>query len=55
MPHVQATTGVREHGEAIKFFLVGIFDDLKSRLLFPDFLDLRLDFLGIVFFLHFGS
>jgi hypothetical protein len=54
MPHMQTTAGVGEHGQAVKFFLSGVFRHLKTAVLLPERLSGGFDFCGTVKFVHRG-
>jgi hypothetical protein len=48
MAHVQMTTGVRKHGQAVKFFFGAVFTDFKRLVTFPVLLSFGLHILWLV-------
>ena len=52
VPHVQVPTGVRKHGQAVKFLFSRLFIDVEAAILFPECLRFTFDLLGIVRFVH---
>jgi hypothetical protein len=52
MAHMQASTGVGEHRQAIKLVLTGLVLDLKTVIFLPIGLYGRFDIMGGIIFFH---
>ena len=54
MSHMEPTTRVGEHGEAIELLFAGVLGDFKTFGFLPVVLDFFFNLVGLVLFFHLG-